>query len=48
MKKEEVCLRLIELYYTYITMFKNYGMSMASLVEKYNAMLKILNGDSND
>lgn len=47
MSKEELCFKLIELYYTNNSLFKKYCMSLNDLFEKYNAMLKILEGDSN-
>lgn len=48
MNKEEICFKLIELYYTNISSFKNYCMSLTNLFEKYNVMLKILGSDNNE
>lgn len=42
MNKEEICFKLIELYYTNESVFKNHCLSLNDLFEKYNAMLKIL------
>lgn len=42
MNKEEICFKLIELYYTNESVFKNRCISLNDLFEKYNAMLKIL------
>lgn len=48
MNKEEICLKLIELYYTNNSIFKNNLISLDDLFEKYNKMLKKLEGDSNE
>lgn len=48
MSRGEICFKLIELYYTNISMFKTYCMSLNNLIDKYNTMLEILKGDSND
>ena len=48
MSKEEVCYKLIELYYTNNSVFKNYCISLKDLAEKYNALLEILKGDNNE
>jgi|GEM_PF-4040304 len=46
MNVEEICFKLIELYYTNISLFKNHCISLNDLFEKYNKMLEILvNGD---
>ena len=42
MSKEELCFKLIELYYTNKSMFNSYCMSLTDLFEKYNKMLEIL------
>lgn len=42
MNKEEICFKLMELYYTNISLFKNCCMSLNNLFEKYNKMLEIL------
>lgn len=42
MNKEEICFKLMELYYTNISLFKNHCMSLKDLFQKYNKMLKIL------
>ena len=48
MNKEEVCLKLIELYYKNKSMFNNYGIDLDSLFEKYNKMFKILKIESDE
>lgn len=48
MNKEEICLRLIELYYKNKSIFNNYCINLTDFFEKYNKMLKKLEGDSND
>lgn len=47
MNKEEICFKLIELYYTKKSTFNNCCMGLADLFKKYNEMLKKLEGDSN-
>lgn len=47
MNKEEICFKLIELYYANNSIFKSYCMPLCDLFEKYNEMLKKLEGDSN-
>lgn len=46
MSREEICLKLIELYYKNI--YKSYNMSLRGLFENYNKMLKILKVESDD
>ena len=48
MNKEEVCLKLIELYYKNKSMFNNYGIDLYTLFEKYNKMFKILKVESDE
>lgn len=50
MNKEEMCFKLIELYYKNKSIFNNYHMSLIDLFENYNKMLKILKveSDSNE
>lgn len=48
MNKEEICFKLIEVYYTNYSIFKNLCISLNDLFEKYNKMLKNLEGDSNE
>lgn len=48
MNKEEVAYKLIELYYTNHSIFKNLCISLNDLFGKYNKMLKNLEGDSNE
>ena len=42
-----ICFKLIEFYYTNHSIFKNRCISLDDLFEKYNEMLKKLEGDSN-
>lgn len=46
MNKEEVCFKLIELYYKNI--YKSYSMSLRDLFENYNEMLEIIGSDDNE
>ena len=50
MNKEEICFKLIELYYENKSVFNNYGMYLEDLFEKYNEMLEVLKveSDSNE
>nr|DAQ91342.1 MAG TPA: hypothetical protein [Caudoviricetes sp.] len=45
---KKICFKLIELYYTNNSIFKNHCISLNNLFEKYNTMLKILDGGSNE
>lgn len=42
MNKEEICFKLIELYYKNKSMFNNYGIYLDELFEQYNEMLEVL------
>lgn len=42
MNKEEICLKLIELYYTNISTFRNCSISLKGLANNYNTILEIL------
>ena len=48
MNKEEICLKLIEVYYTNISIFRNCGISLISLFEKYNKLLEVLKVESDE
>ena len=48
MNKEDVCFKLIELYYKNISIFKGGCICLKELVEIYNAMLKILKVESDE
>ncbi len=48
MNKEEICLKLIELYYTNNSIFKNFHISLNDLFERYNKMLKVLEVGSDE
>lgn len=48
MNKEEICFKLIELYYTNNSIFKNIYISLNDLFEKYNKMLKVLKVESDE
>ncbi len=48
MNKEEVCFKLIELYYKNKSIFNNYCMGLEDLFESYNKMLKILKVESDN
>lgn len=48
MNKKEIAYKLIELYFTNIKIFKDYCVSLNDLFERYNEMLKKLEGDSNE
>ena len=48
MKKDEICFKLIELYYTNNSIFKNIYISLNDLFEKYNKMLKVLKVESDE
>lgn len=47
MNKEEIAYRLIELYYTNTSTFKNYCISLTELYNKYIHILKILKDSDN-
>lgn len=42
MNKEEICFKLIELYYSNKSLFGDYYMDLTDLFETYNKMLEIL------
>lgn len=48
MNKEEICFKLIELYYENKSVFNNYCMSLFDLFEKYNKMLEVLKVESDE
>lgn len=48
MNKEEICLKLIELYYKNKSLFGNYCIDLTDLFETYNKMLKILKVESDE
>lgn len=48
MNKEEICFKLIELYYENKSVFNNYGMYLEDLFEKYNEMLEVLKVESDE
>lgn len=48
MNKEEICFKLIELYYTNNSIFKNIYISLNDLFEKYNKMLKVLKVENDE
>lgn len=48
MNKEEICLKLIELYYENKKMFNNCGIYLSGLFEQYNKMFKILKVESDE
>lgn len=48
MNKEEICFKLIELYYKNKSMFNNYGIGLDELFEKYNKMFKMLKVESDE
>ena len=48
MNKEEICFKLIELYYTNNSILKNIYISLNDLFEKYNKMLKVLKVESDE
>lgn len=48
MNKEEICFKLIELYYTKKSTFNNCCMGLADLFKKYNEMLEVLKVESDD
>lgn len=48
MNKEEICFKLIELYYKNKSMFNNCCMVLTDLFEKYNKMLEILKVESDE
>lgn len=48
MNKEEICFKLIELYYKNNSIFKNIYISLNDLFEKYNKMLKVLKVESDE
>lgn len=48
MNKEEICFKLIELYYTKKAVFNNYGMYLEDLFKKYNEMLEVLKVESDE
>lgn len=47
MNKEEICFKLIELYYKNMSIFNGSYIYLNDLFEIYNKMLKKLEGDSN-
>lgn len=48
MSEEEICLRLIELYYNNRSLFGDLCISLTDLFEKYNEMLKVLKVESDE
>lgn len=48
MNKEEICLKLIELYYKNKQIFNNYCIDLTDLFKKYNKMLEILKVESDE
>lgn len=48
MNKEEICLKLIELYYKNKSIFNSYCIGLIDLFEKYNEMLEILKVESDE
>lgn len=48
MNKEEICFKLIELYYKNKSMFNNYGIYLDELFEQYNEMFKMLKVESDE
>lgn len=48
MNKEEICFKLIELYYTKKSTFNNCCMGLADLFKKYNEMLEVLKVESDE
>ena len=48
MNKEEICLKLIELYYENMSIFYNLNISLTALFKKYNEMLKLLKAESDE
>ena len=46
MSEEEVAYKLIELYYTNKSTFKNYCIGLRELINIYKGVLNILKGDS--
>lgn len=48
MNKEEICLRLIELYYNNRLLFGNYCINLTDLFETYNKLLKELKVESDE
>lgn len=48
MNKEEICFKLIELYYKNKSMFKNCCMGLTDLFKAYNKMLELLKVESDE
>lgn len=48
MSKEELCFKLIELYYNNKSIFDSYCMGLKDLFENYNKMFKILKIESDE
>lgn len=48
MNKEEICFKLIELYYKNKSMFNNCCMGLTDLFKTYNKMLEVLKVESDE